>query len=183
MTDLGPLRTLRGALPNVNCAGMANADGSKQSMRSAVCRALLAIELGNGADEIRTLNPGDADIGPVGSDGDVDWQSALQRRHASNLPSRDNVFQDRLRRVLEERHLVDIAGDEPVRHIPARGTVVGPDVVVVHRLAASVGVRGHIARARPGVVDVRLQALAHPAAQNHADRVVVGNQIVLNDAA
>src|SRR6267143_3588085 len=34
ITALGPRSTLRGALPNVYCAGIANADGSKQLTRS-----------------------------------------------------------------------------------------------------------------------------------------------------
>ena len=106
-----------------------------------------------------------------------------QRRDSRNLPPADEETQNRLRRVLEERNVVQVTGHEAMRDVPVRRAVIAVDVVIVHHRAAAVRVRRHVAGTRPRVVRVRLQPVAVALPEDEADRVVIGDQIVGDDPA
>ena len=124
----------------------------------------------------------EADVGGVGRHQDVERRAALERGDAADLPAAEHAAQQEVVGVAEERHVPQVADDQPVRHVPVGRAVVAPDVEVVHRLAAAVGVRGHVARLRPRVVRVEHEAVGHAPARGERDRVVVGDEVVLDRA-
>ena len=144
---------LRGALPNVNWAGMAKAAGSMQLTRPGPSG------LGSQRSSTSFSTSGRCGVRPtfarspwiVTFSGAPLWNVATPLTcHPPSSPRHQQAVG-----VPEERQLVDAAEHEPVRHVPARRAVVAPDVEVVDDRAAPVRVVGHVERPRPGVVRVQ----------------------------
>ena len=107
-------------------------------------------------------------------------EPALERRHPAHLPSSEQPALEQAAGVPEEGQLVDAAEHESMRHVPARPGVVAENVEVVDDGPAPVRVVGHVERPRPGVVRIQREPVRHPAPQHERERVVIGDEIVLD---